>query len=98
MNRWWRIEIIKNYLEDRKQRVTLNRQASSSKNILAGAPQGSVWGTILFLIYINNVPDGIKSICKIFADDASLFSKFKDKSCSAFELNNDLKLVSNRAI
>ena len=54
-------------------------------------------GPILFLIYINDLPDGIKSICKIFADDTSLFSKVKDKNCSTVELNNDLRIISNWA-
>ena len=65
------------------------------KNILAGVLQGSVLGPILLLIYINDLPDGIKSICKIFADDTSLFSKIKDKNCSTVELNNDLKIISD---
>ena len=62
--------------------------------MLARVPEGSVLGPILLLIYINNLPDGIKSICKIFADDTSLFSKVKDKNCSTVELNNDLKIIS----
>ena len=78
-------------MEDRKQRVLLNGQTFPGKNILAGVPQGSVLGPILFLIYINDLPNGIKSICKIFADDTPLFSKIKDKNCSTVELNNDLK-------
>ena len=84
-------------MEDRKQRVALNGQTSSWKNILAGVPQDSVLDPILFLIYINDLPDGIKSICKIFIDDTSLFSKVKDKNCSTVELNNDLKIISNWA-
>ena len=91
------MKLLINYLEDRKQRVVLNGRTSSWKNILAGGPQGSVLGPILFLIYINDLPDGIKSICKIFADDTSLFSKVKDKNCSTVELNNDLKIISNWA-
>ena len=75
-----------NYLEDRKQRVVLNGQTSSWKNILAGVPQGSVLGPILFLIYINDLPDGIKLICKIFADYTLLFSKVKDNNYSTVEL------------
>ena len=45
------------------------------KKILSGVPQGYVLSPILFLIYINDLPVEIKSICKIFADDTSLFSK-----------------------
>ena len=87
-----------NYQEDCKQRLVLNGKTSSWKNILAGVPQGSVLSPILFLIYINDLPDGIKSICKIFADVTSLFSKVKDKNCSTVELKNDLKIISNWVI
>ena len=41
---------------------------------MAGVPQGSVLGERLFLIYINDIPEGIKSICKTFADDILLFN------------------------
>ena len=85
------LKLLINYLEDCKQRVVLNGQTSSWRNILAGVPQGSVLGPILFLIYINDLLDGIKSICKTFTDDTSLFSKVKDKNCFTVELNNDLK-------
>ena len=87
-----------NYLKDCKQSVVLNGKTSTRKIILTGVPQGSVLCPVLFLIYINDLPDGIKSISKIFADDTSLFSKVKEKNCSTAELNNDLKIISNWAI
>ena len=92
------LKLLINHVQDHKQRVVLNGQASSWKKILAGVPQGSVLGPILFLIYIHDLPDGIKPIFKIFADDTSLFSKVKSKSSSAVELNNDLKIISTWAI
>ena len=49
-------------------------------------PQGSVKGPLLFIIYINDLPDGINSLCKIFADDTLLFSKFYDIKKSLSEL------------
>ena len=42
---------------------------------MSGDLQGSVLGPLLFLIYINGFPDRINSLCKMFADDTSLFSK-----------------------
>ena len=56
-----------------------------------------VLGPILFLFYINDLPDGITSIYKIFADDTSHFSKVQDINKSANGLNCDLEKVSNWA-
>ena len=69
------LNLIQNYLTNHQQRVLLNRRTSKWTNILPGVPQGSVLGPLLFLIYINNLSDGLKSICKIFADDMSLFAQ-----------------------
>ena len=56
-----------------KQRVVLNGQYSSWKNVNAGVPQGSILGLLLFLIYFNDLSNVVSSNCKLFADDASLF-------------------------
>ena len=62
--------------------------------VLAGVPQGSVLSPLLFLIYINDIAEGIKSICKIFADDTSLFSTVKKNKFCQNNLNSDLKKIS----
>ena len=69
------LKLLKCYLKGRQRWVLLNGETSSWKSILAGVPQGSVLGPLLFLIYINDLPDGLTSLCKIFAEDTSLFSK-----------------------
>ena len=55
-----------------KQKVTLKNCASPIKSILAGVPQGSVLGPLLFLIYINDIAKQLPSLTKLFADDSSL--------------------------
>ena len=69
-----------NFLIDRKQRVVLNGQHSKLANIEAGFPRaGSVLGTLLFFIYINDLPDNLPLNPKLFAKNASLFSVINDK-------------------
>ena len=88
---------LENYLSDRFQRVILNAQFSSWKPILAGVPQCSILGPLLFLIYINDLPNELKSNAKLFADDTSLFTLVKDKNESTSILNSDLLLISKWA-
>ena len=82
---------------NRFQSVLLNGQESSWLPIKAGVPQGSILGPLLFLIYINDLPDGLNSIAKLFANDTSLFSVVQDPNESAKYLNLDLTVVSQRA-
>ena len=72
------LSLLNNYLENREQRVALNGQTSELRKIMSGVSQGSVLGPLLFLIYINDLPDGINSLCEIFAGHTSLFSKVYD--------------------
>ena len=73
------LKLLINKLEDCKQRVVLNGQICFWKNTLAGAPQGSALGPILFAIYLSDLSVGIKSICKVFVDDTSFSQKVKTK-------------------
>ena len=85
------LALLKDYLHNRKQRVVLNGQTSDWRKINSGVPQGSVLEPLLFLIFINDLPDVITSICKIYADDTFLFSKVYNIDISAKELNSELE-------
>ena len=89
--------LFKSFLNNRFQRVVLNGQCSSWSSVLAGVPQGSILGPLLFLIYINDLPKGLQSSVKLFADDTSLFSTVYDPNMSADQLDEDLKKISDCA-
>ena len=64
---------LSSYLSERRQRVVLNGQASEWTVVEAGVPQGSILGLLLFLLYINDIVNQIRSNIRLFADDTSLY-------------------------
>ena len=66
---------IESWLSDRKQRVVINGKCSGWSELSSGAPQVSVLGPILFVIFINDIEDGICDNILKFADDTKLFCK-----------------------
>ena len=91
------LSLLGNYLSKRKQRVVLNGQSSEWAHILSGVPQGSVLGPLLFLVFINDLENGIKSGINFFADDTSIFSIVRDPCLTAEELNQDLNTINQWA-
>ena len=67
------LNILTDFLLNRLQWTNTNGKFSNWNGISAGVPQGSVLGPLLFLLYINDLLDGMKSDARIFADDTSLF-------------------------
>ena len=74
------LQWIKSFLSDRSQKVIIKGVPSDSLPVWSGVPQGSFLGPILFLIYINDLLEGIKSGGKLFADDSKLFKMIKSAS------------------
>jgi len=75
-------KLMESYLQQRYQRVVINNNWSSWKEVQHGVPQGSILGPLLFLIYINDLSKNIsdKSIPILFADDTSFILTSYDTS------------------
>ena len=87
------INWIEQWPTDRRQRVVVDGEVSSWKTVLSGVPQGSVLWPILFLIYINDLEEGVTGKILKFADDTKLFRKVKEIGDKQ-NLQNDIdKLV-----
>ena len=83
---------IEHWLRDRRQRVCVNGQLSSWKNVGSGVPQGSVFGPVLFLIFINDIDADIQSQILKFADDTKIFRTVETPDdCSVVQ--SDLNLL-----
>ena len=83
------------YLVNREQVCDINGCVSSSKTIKTGVPQGSILGPLLFLLYINALPDCLHNTTPCFyADDTQIFASSNDYAELIDSLNFDLNNIS----
>lgn len=85
---------ITDFLSNRSQYVNVSGSVSSKSPVTSGVPQGSVLGPTLFIYYINDMPECVKSSIKIFADDTKIYSPLHsddDKTVLQESLNNLVK-------
>ena len=64
---------VTDFLSNRKQRVMVNGEPSEWLQVTSGVPQGSVLGPVLFVVFINDMPEVTHSFMQMFADDAKVF-------------------------
>ena len=88
------LSLLNSFLSNRFQRVVINGQNSSWSPVLAGVSQGSILEALLFVIYINDLPESLQSIVKLLADGTSLYSTVYVPNISASQLESDLKKIS----
>ena len=85
---------LKSFLENRKQYVNLSGHSSSIKTVTCGVPQGLTLGSLLFLLYINDLRSVFsKSVVNHFADDTNLLWSSKKLNTIESIINQELKLL-----
>ena len=84
---------VRAFFGSRSQRVVIDGEESESVPVTSGVPQGSVLGPILFLIYINDLPDEVCSQVRLFADDTALYLTIESEDDGS-ALQNDLAILS----
>ena len=88
------LEWFRSYLSDRKQYVTVNGSNSNLLSITCGVPQGSVLGPLLFLVYINDLPNASNKLkFYLFADDTNIYFESNDLSNLLRTVNKELKSI-----
>ena len=84
---------IMNFLQNRYQRVVINSECSSWTKVKSGVAQGTILGPILFLCFINDIPNNISSTIRLYADDCILYRPISTlDDCKI--LQNDLDVLS----
>ena len=87
--RWFKL-----FFSNRRQRVVLNGVESNWADVLAGVPQGSILCPLLFLIYINDIVNNIRSSIRHFADDTTIYIIIENPQTAAIILNTELGTIN----
>ena len=81
---------LEDFLAERKQVVNIKGERSRSKQIKSGIPQGSVLGPLMFLLFVNELPELVNSFLYLFADDNKIWRRIehpKDKETLQADLD-----------
>ena len=90
------LQLLTNYLKNRKQYVIFKNHESDLTDITTGVPQGSILGPLFFSIIINDLKKSSKKKILIYADDTTIYFNLEDFDSNnfEFEINAELQKVS----
>jgi len=81
---------IESFITGRTQKVRIDGEMSEAKEVISGIPQGSVLGPFLFVLFVNDMPDLVRSMLYLFADDNKVYKVIKHPITDRAELQIDL--------
>lgn len=85
---------LESFLSNRRQRVVLGDSVSEWKSVTKGVPQGSVLGPLLFLLFINDMPELFSNQSKLYAEDSKIIAMIEDIG-KALALQNDINALTD---
>ena len=88
------LQLFTSYLTNRQQYTAMGNTVSSRQAVTCGIPQGSSLGPVLYLIYINDLPNCSSALAfRIFADDTNVFASARDLKSLEQLIYSELKKV-----
>ena len=88
------LALLTDYLHNRKQFTSFNSHSSGLLPVPCGVPQGSILGPLLFLLYVNDIPNASRSLSFIlFADDTNIFLSHHDLRALVQTFNTEITHV-----
>ena len=93
------LNFLVSYLNNRQQRVVIGNNESNLVNVLSGVPQGYILGPLLFVLFINDLPEGLSEHTNIamYADDTKIWRQINSIK-DYFALQNDIDYMQNWAV
>ena len=90
------LKLFESCLNNRAQQCFIDGQLSSPKMITCGVPQGSILSPLLFLLYINDMPDSLNYLApSLYADDTVIYGSYNHCDDFVDKVNSDLYNIDN---
>ena len=86
---------FKSYLQDRSFSVNIGKECSDPGNLSCGVPPGSILGSLIFLLYVNDMVRAVDCDLLLYTDDACLIFRDTDVECIENNLNRNFNSLCN---